>query len=396
LRRGISFEIRPKPRIADTDPKLAWRIGAVKAGYLNQHLHRITFTTKEGEEKLKRSGLESVKRAVSDLLRQFGILPATPLINPEKDGIDFDVWLTCLYFLRRTRKTNVKNVPKTVVLMVRVNPVTAKVEATTPDLWQKQGWVAYAIALQHLLHEDWEPNSYFNETAEDTDDKQQPQDKEREQRLVNQFITEWLQDCLNTPITDKKLPRVLFMAEAQNSRQMLKWLQNQNLITNNPLHQLKRLTKAEINRLLVVRLRVADGGEVPVAIVKNYPGSRTSGVFCWQGVCDHPLASLYLSVRKALNTEQGTKILQQKQSRLDNGSRQAGKARLLEIAVVHNPGINSDKLAHFVHSLRNRWPYFANDVSLPFPFLFAAKAKEYAVSAKDTKDFVELNDFEEE
>ena len=131
---GALIEIKPKPRVTDIDPKLAWRIGAMKAGYLNQHIHRITFTTKEGEEKLKRSSLEPVKRAISDLLRQFGILPTPPLINPKKDGIDSDVWLTCFYVLRRTRKTNAKNIPKTVVLMVRVNPVTAKVEATTPDL----------------------------------------------------------------------------------------------------------------------------------------------------------------------------------------------------------------------------------------------------------------------
>ncbi|CDM96368.1 conserved protein of unknown function [Limnospira indica PCC 8005] len=32
-----------------------------------------------------------------------------------------------------------------------------------------------------------------------------------------------------------------------------------------------------------------------------------------------------------------------------------------------------------VHNLRNRWPYFAN-----FPFPLAMKAKEYAVSAKNT------------
>lgn len=398
---GALIEIKPRPRIADTDPKLAWRIGAMKAGYLNQHLHRITFTTKEGAEKRKKSGLEPVKRAVSDLLRQFGILPATSLIAPEKDGIDSDVWLTCFYVLRRTRKTNVKNVPKTVVLMVRVNPVTAKVEATTPDLWQQQGWVAYAIALQHLLHEDWEPNSYFDESPEDIDLEQQPQEKEREkereQRLINQFVAQWLQDCLNTPITDKKPPRVLFMAEAQNSRKLLKWLQNQNSIANNSLHELKQhLAKEEISRLWVVRLRVADNGEVPVAIVKDSPGSRTSGVFRWQGVCDRPLASLYLSVRKALNTEQGTKILQQKQSRLDNGSKQAGKAKILEMAIIHCPGIASDRLAHVIHSLRSRWPYFANEVSLPLPFPFATKAKEYAVSARDIEDTEDLSDSEVE
>lgn len=353
---GALIEIRRKPRVADTDPKLVWRIGATKAGYLNQHLYRITFTTKEGEEKLKISGLEAVKRAVTDLLRQFGILPNTSLTNPQKDGIDSEVWLTCFYVLRRTRRTNAKNVPKTVVLMVRVNPVTAKVEATTPKLWQQQGWVAYAIALQQILNEDWEPDSYFEQTNEDINDEQQRQDKEREQRLVNQFVAHWLQDCLNTPITDdQKSPRVLFMAEAQNARKMLKWLQNQDLLANEPLYELKQhLTKEGINRLWVVRLRVADNSEVPVAIVKDSPGSRTSGVFRWQGVCDDPLVSLYLSVRKALNTEQGTKILQQKQSRLDNGSRQAGKARLLEIVVIHHPKIEPVRLAQFVHFLRSR------------------------------------------
>lgn len=390
---GALIEIKPKPRIADTDPKLAWRIGAMKAGYLNQHIHRITITTKEGEEKLKRSGLEPVKRAISDLLRQFGILPNTPLINPNKDGIDSNLWLTCFYVLRRTRKTNAKNIPKTVVLMVRVNPVTAKVEVTTPDLWQKQGWVSYALALQHLLDEDWEPDSYSNELTEGIDNEQQRRDKEQEKKLVNRLVAHWLQDCLNTPIIDKKPPRVLFMAEAQNARKMLKCLQNQNILANDPLQELKQhLTKEELNRLWVVRLRVADNGEVPVAIVKDFSGSRASGVFRWQGVCDGPLASLYLSVRKALNTEQGTNILQLKQSRLDNGSRLAGKARILEIALIHHPEIDPGKLAHFVHCLRSRWPYFANDVSLPFPFPFAIKAKEYSVSVKDTVDFLESDD----
>lgn len=62
---------------------------------------------------------------------------------------------------------------------------------------------------------------------------------------------------------------------------------------------------------------------------------------------------------------------------------------LLEIAVVYHPEIESDQLADFVHNLRDRWPYFANQVSLPFPFPFATKAKEYAVGAKDLIEFEE-------
>ena len=93
---------------------------------------------------------------------------------------------------------------------------------------------------------------------------------------------------------------------------------------------------------------------------------------------------LYLSARKLLNTEQGTSTLQKNQSRLDDGNKQAGNPRLLEIAVVHHPEIDGEKLASFVHNLRDRWPYFADEVSLPFPFPFATLAKEYAVSARDT------------
>jgi RNaseH domain of pPIWI_RE len=183
------------------------------------------------------------------------------------------------------------------------------------------------------------------------------------------------------------------MAEALNARKMLNWLQNKNLLTNDPLQALKQyLSQEQINRLWVVRLRIADTGEVPVAIVKDSPGSRTSGVYRWRDVCDDGERSLYLSVRKALYTERGTTILQKNQSRFDNGSRQPGRARILEIALIHHPEIKGDKLAHFVHSLRSRWPYFANDVALPLPFRFAIKAREYAVSAKDPVESSETDD----
>jgi len=101
-------------------------------------------------------------------------------------------------------------------------------------------------------------------------------------------------------------------------------------------------------------------------------------------------------MRKLLNTEQGTNTLQQKQSRLDNGSLQAGNPKPLEIAVIHHPGLERDKLACFVHNLRDRWPYFANEVSLPLPFPFATSAKQYAVSAKDRVESVDLEEEDEE
>lgn len=202
-----------------------------------------------------------------------------------------------------------------------------------------------------------------------------------------------MRDCLNTSIEPEKPSRVLFMAEAQNARKMLTWLQNPQLPANALPDELKRyMTESEQSRLLMVRLRVATNDEVPVGIVKGSPGSRisTGGVFCWQDVCDGEKAVLYLSIRRLLTTEQD--VLRQSQSRLDNGSRQAANPRLLEIAVVHSPEIDPDKVACFIHHLRDRWPYFADHVSLPFPFPFATLAHEYTVSAKDT---VKLNGFED-
>ncbi|MFP4411165.1 pPIWI_RE module domain-containing protein [Coleofasciculus sp.] len=387
---GALVEIKPKQKYfsPESDPKLAWRIGAMQAGYANQHIHALTGGTK------KKSDQERVKRAVSDLLRQFGILPA-PLIKPDIDGIEPSVWLVCFLVIRRTRKTTASNTASTVVLMLRVNPMEGKVEVTTPSLFQEKEplkenpWVSYPVGLSHLIREKWEPNSDWRQTTSDTNEQQPMSEKKRqqkaEQQAINQFVIDCLRDCLNTPLEKELSPRVLFMAEAQNARQLLTWLKNPDLPANDLPGEFKRqMTQSEIDRLWVVRLRVAENGEVPVGIVKGSPGSRTGGLFYWQDVCDDEANELYLSVRKLFNTEQGTSTLKKEQSRLDDGKKQAGNPRLLEIAVVHHPEIDGEKLASFVHNLRDRWPYFADEVSLPFPFPFATLAKEYAVSARDT------------
>jgi len=278
--------------------------------------------------------------------------------------------------------------------MVRVNPVSGIVQFTTPSLFPT--WVSYPVGLGYLITEKWNSDSYADETTGDSGEEQSSSDKKREQQFFNNFVTRCLRDCLNTPIEKDKLPRVLFMAEAQNARKMLTWLKNPELPANDLPDELKRdMTESEISRLWVVRLRVADNGEVPVGIVKGSPGSRTSGVFRWQNVCDDGDTKVYLSIRRLLNTEQGTNTLQKKQSRLDNGLLQTGNPRLLELAIVHCPEIGCKKLACFVHNLRDRWPYFADEVSLPLPFPFATLAKEYAVGAKDAVESEESEEPDE-
>ena len=381
---GAIVEIKPKPWIAETDPKLAWRIGAAQANYLNQHITSITSYKKNVENR--------VKAAVSDLFRQFAILPTT-LIQPETDKIPLHTWLTCFYVLRRTRQTTISKKPATVVLILRVNPVKAIVEVTTPNWFEDKdkGWVSYPLAEQLLLSEKWEFNSDFEETAPETEEKQPSDEIKQEQRQIDKFISDCLRDCLNTSIESEKHPHVLFMAEAQNARKLVTWLKNPDVpaVKNLPGQLRQQLTKSEKERLSIVRLReFKSSNEVPVTIVKDSPGSKTSGVFKWNDICDDSQQNIYLSIRKLLNTEQ--KPLKIGQSRLDDGKKPAASPKPLEIVVVYKSAIEQDTLANFVHNLRDRYPYFSDFTTLPFPFPLAIKMREYAIGIKDIVESEQL------
>ena len=397
---GAIIEIKRKPIIPETDPKKALRIGAARANYLNQHITSITGRKKDTQEEFVfRDGLSRVKSAVSDLFRQFAILP-TPLINPEKDNIALHTWLTCFYVLRRTRQTTVSDKPSTVVLILRVNPVNGIVEVTTPNWFEDEnkGWVPYPIAEQLFLDEKWEPDSDFEESSQESDNEEADKKKKQEQRQVDNFVSRCLQDCLNTPIGEEKNPQVLFMAEAQNARRLLTWLQNPYvpLSSGEFPSQLERdyqFTLSEKQRISIVRLRESKQNEVPVTIVAKSPGNKVSGVFKWNNVCDNFQENIYLSIRKPLNTEQG--LLRNSQSRLDDGNKPIGNPKPLEIVVIYNRGIEQNTFVKFIHNLRDRYPYFSNFNTLPFPFPLAIKTKEYAIGVRDRVESQELESEEE-
>jgi pPIWI_RE module N-terminal domain/RNaseH domain of pPIWI_RE/MID domain of pPIWI_RE len=375
---GALVEIKPKDDFSprESDPKLAWRIGGIRAGYLNQHIHAVTGTKKNKETYTKQDAQHRVERAVADLLRQFGVLP-TPLISETELGaIGQNLWLTCCWVLRRTRKTTANNQANTVVLFLRVNPIVGTVEMTTSSLFSQHGWVSYAIGMIYLVNEHWDVDAY---EGEDGGDSQGIWDrKHQEEALLNKFLTDCLRDCLSSSILAENPPYVLFMTEAQNARKLFPWLQNPNL----PNHQLPpalNLTTAEADRLWMVRLRTHQQAEVPLTIVDNSPGSQTNGIFRWEDVCDAN-NYLYLSMRKLLTTEQN--LLRKPESRFD-APNPSPNPKALEIALIHHPSIDRDNLAKFIHTLRERSPYFADFNALPFPFTLAINTKEYAVSAKD-------------
>ncbi|MEO1378467.1 MAG: RNaseH domain-containing protein [Cyanobacteria bacterium J06635_10] len=114
-----------------------------------------------------------------------------------------------------------------------------------------------------------------------------------------------------------------------------------------------KFTSSEKQRLSIVRLRESNRNEVPVTIVKDSPGSKSSGIFKWNDLCDDSQQNIYLSIRKALNTEQG--VLKKAESRLDDGNKPAANRKPLEIVIVYNSGIEQDILVKFVHNLRDRY-----------------------------------------
>jgi hypothetical protein len=384
---GAIVEIKQKrdyfPR--EVDPKLAWRIGAMKKGYPNQHIHALT--SSNSNRKIK-ADQERVKRAVIDLFRQLGAMP-NPVVGMELDGVSSNLWLTCFHVIRRNRKTTANGKDVKVALMVRVNAASGEVKLTTSSIFGTQGWVSYREGLKRLLDEKWadESNSESGEESLSKDRKQ------AEQQRIGQFVSQCLKSCLNLPAEGKELPHVLFMASAQNARELLPWLTNPQLPKNSlPDGLARQLNKSECDRLWVVRIRELERGETPVVITEGDPGSRSSvgGIFQWQGVFESEEDLLYLSLRNLFRTEQH--FLRKSQSRLDNSGAPAANPKPLEIAVIHHPDIEEERLVSLVHALRNRWPYFADDVSLPLPFPFAIKAKEYAVSPQDSIDTSESNE----
>jgi hypothetical protein len=316
---GLIVEIKKKPFITETDPKIAWRIAPLQVDYLNQHIHAITGINQETKESYTlKEGKHRIKGAISDLIRQFGILPV-PLIKDDIDNIYNICWLTCFYVIRRTKKTTVSNLPNTVVLMLRVNSLTGIIEVTTPSIKNQKEeagaenlWVSYPCALQALLTEKWDTDAHFEENNSE-DIELGITNKQKEQKLIESFVSDCLKDCLNTPIAEEKQPRVLFMAEAHNARNLLTFLQNPSLPQNNlPLFLTKNMNKSEQNHLCLVRLRTNNNNEVPVTIVKDNKGGKMSNgaLFEWQNITDknEPNSGIYLSLRKMLNTEQGTTL----------------------------------------------------------------------------------------
>lgn len=382
---GAIIEIKPKHAYfpPETDPKLAWRIGAARQGYLNQHINPI-----QQKKKKPNGDYHSAQSAVLDLFRQLGAMPA-PVVDREIDGVSTNLWLTCFHVLRRNRRTTASSQTVKVAIVVRVNAFTGEVQITTSSIFSSEGWLPYSVGILRLLDENWSVDSSDNRAEISYQDR-----RRAEQKHAEQFVALCLKSCLEQPAKDNQQPNVLLMASAQNGRELLLWLTNPRLPQKALPDTLKnQLSESECDRLWIVRIREHIRGEIPTAIAEGKPGSRVSsgGIFKWNGACDSAEHAIFLSFRDLLNSEQ--RVLRANQSRLDKGNVSAANPKPLEIALVHNPGIEDEQLAILVHVLRSRWPYFSNDVALPFPFPFAIKAKEYAINARDNPQ--DLDEHEE-
>ena len=371
-RYGALVEIPRQPREVDTDPKLAWRIGLARAGYVNQHLHDlvVTIPDKDGGEPRVIEEQDRAVHAVADLWRQLGVLK-TPLLKTRRE-LDSLPWLVTAWSVRRTQKTTTSGQALNGLVCARTNPYSGVTEVTTPALLQQRGWVGYHEMAPIFIREKWDQSDQDDASA-----------TRMEQNAYTQFVFGALRNCLQTPLKSGELPRVLLAVEAHNVRHKLPWLQNKAITEGRLQTEFLRLfTAEESNRIWLVRLRTAEDEEVPVVVPPNERGGNPTGLFRWLHLlAEHPVP-LYLSIGRT--PPSFSFPLKMGRSRTAEGSQEHRRSRPLELAVIHNPHVDPATVAHLVHQLRAAYPYYASDSRLPMPMPFVdLLVREYAVSSAD-------------
>lgn len=368
-RYGALVEIVHRPGEIDIDPKLSWRIGLARAGYVNQHLHDIVVTI-PGQDGVR--SIEEQNRAVhavADLWRQFGVLK-TPLVEEGRNGGVLP-WLVALWSVRRTQKTTTGQSLQGLVC-ARTNPYSGVIEVTTPALLLQGRWVPYHEMAQIFVREKW-----------DQFEQEEAFLSRTELAGYTHFVFGAVRNCLQTPIRPGHLPRVLMMAEAHNVRRKLPWLNNK-VITEGGLQSefLRLFSPEEQDRVSVVRLRTAADEEVPVIVPPTRKGGSPQGLFRWDDLALERPIPLYMSIgRVPLTFSFPLKV---GRSRSAEGKKEHRRSRPLEVAILHHPQSDSATVAHLVHQLRAVYPYYSSDSRLPLPVPFVELLiKEYAVSSAD-------------
>lgn len=370
-RYGALVEIPRQPRIVEADPKLAWRIGLARAGYVNQHLHDlvVTISNKDGGEPRISEAQDRTVHAVADLWRQLGVV-RTPFLESRRDVTSLP-WLVAVWSVRRTQKTTTGQVLQGLVC-ARTNPCSGVTEVTTPALLQQGRWVGYHEMAPIFVREKW-----------DQTDQEDASPSRTELNGYTQFVFGALRNCLQTPLNTGQLPRVLMMGEAHNVRHKLPWLNNKAITEGRLQTEFLRLFSAEEqDRILMVRLRTAEDGEVPVIVPPNERGGNPTGLFQWSHLISERPVPLYMSIGRT--PPSFSFFLKMGRSRTAEGRQEHRRSRPLEVAVLHHPQSDHATVAHLVHQLRAAYPYYASDSRLPMPMPFLEKlVKEYAVSSAD-------------
>lgn len=147
-----------------------------------------------------------------------------PPVISDADSVSSNLWLTCFHILCRNRRTTASGKTVKVAVVVRVNAATGDVQLTTSSIFETEGWFPYATGLLRLLDENWNPD--FSHDASELYCQER---RYEEQNYAAQFVSRYLKSCLQQTAIGEEMPNVLFMAAAQNGRELLPWLTNSRL-----------------------------------------------------------------------------------------------------------------------------------------------------------------------
>lgn len=382
----VELPRRTEARIPEADSKVPVRAALARLGYVNQHAHRrrSKFNPDGSVEYVEdeRRFRERIKRAVVDLFRQFGILP-DPLVHAIKDrkrlkGADGTPWLLAVHLLRKTSKTTLDGKTLALPIAVRIHPVTAVVEAALPGdkPFAPPEWRPYSSVLVDLPRIEWDPD---DAKADGVDDFESGVD----QSFMHQFTMACIRSCLDTPVEGHPHAPVLTMVDANRSRGANKLLNNGHFRALMNQLDASFPLRGDRQRVWFVRLRTELGKDVPPVVVHGNPGMRTTGLYEWEDRTDQ-LQNLWLGLSIGQVPDTVQEPIRQ-ESRLKRPTQRTWNAHPVEVAVImpDDSPVSSVQVAQITHSLRVRWPYFGDFVTLPGPLQFAKLAKEYAIGATD-------------
>ncbi len=319
------------------DPKDAIRWGLAKADRVSQFITPDGSKDQLGEEEEKDSSEHKIVSSIADVLRQWGLLPGSPLESlPKSTRIPSNLQILGFWIVNLERRDGDRSVLPVAVKIDEFGKVLVKIH-------EDADWMSYPEMLTMLARSQM--------------------DLGRRRESLRQFLRSALAECSRAGPT-------LLLCQSQNVRRIWEWTSDKNILKDR-LSWGKSLSLGEFDGLRVVRVR-DDGGasETPPWFAQKEDGSVgiASGIF--RGTDDRTVFSLQAKPLSMYAPGGESKTLR------PNRQHSMPAIKELFLAVLQ-PDDRVEEWAALVHRLRKMAFHHDEAFDLPLPLHLASKIEEY-------------------